>query len=102
MGIIRLKELIKKDQIVWRNHILERMRQRGIRISDVISCINTGEIIETYKNDYPFPSILILGKTSNNSSLHVVCAEGEGKIWMITVYFPDIDEWHEDCKTRRQ
>ncbi len=102
MNIISLKELVEKEQIVWRNHILERMRQRDIRISDVINCINTGEIIETYENDYPFPSVLILGKASDNSLLHVVCAKGQEKIWMITVYNPDIDEWHEDFKTRRQ
>jgi hypothetical protein len=102
MDILRLKTYTDNKQIVWRNHILVRMRQRGIHISDVINCVRTGEIIETYDDDYPFPSVLILGKTSDNSYLHVVCTEGQDKLWMITVYYPDKEEWFEDFKTRRK
>ncbi len=102
MDINKLRIMIEKEQIFWRNHILVRMRQRGIRIADVINCINTGEIIESYKDDYPFPSALILGKNVDKSFLHLVCAEGQGKAWMITVYYPNTDEWMEDFKTRRK
>ena len=101
MNIEKLIALTEKEQIIWRNHILERMRQRGISISHVLNCIKTGEIIEKYENDYPYPSALILGKTTENTFLHVVCAEGQNKIWMITAYCPDIEEWFEDFKTRR-
>ncbi len=102
MDVNELRIMIGKEQILWRNHILVRMRQRGIRIADVINCINTGEIIESYEDDYPFPSVLILGKNEDNSFLHLVCAKGQGKVWMITVYYPDADEWMEDFKTRRK
>jgi hypothetical protein len=102
MDINSLKRLITEEKIIWRNHILVRMRQRGVRISDVINCVITGEIIETYEDDQPFPSTLILGKTLDESDLHVVCAEGQNRIWMITVYYPDQEEWLEDFKTRRR
>ena len=78
------------------------MRQRNINISDVLSCVKTGEIIEEYPNDYPFPSVLILGKTINNTVLHLVCAKGQNNVWMITVYEPDIKEWYDDLRTRRK
>jgi hypothetical protein len=65
--------LIKEDKIQWRNHILARMQQRGIKIKDVIGCIMNVEIIEFYKDDYPFPSALILGFKDKETGIYVVC-----------------------------
>jgi hypothetical protein len=97
-----IKELLKNEKIQWRGHILVRMQQRGIKISDVVNCINNGEIIENYESDYPFPSCLILGFICENSGLHVVCAVGQDYLWMITTYYPDREQWYEDLKTRRE
>lgn len=97
----QIKELILDKKIIWRNHILTRMRQRNIRINDVINCILTGEIIEHYPLDYPYPSYLVLGRNETNQALHVVCAVGQNRIWMISTYYPDQELWHEDLKTRR-
>jgi len=102
MNIYDLRKLINKEQIVWRNHILVRMRQRNIKIFDVLNCIISGEVIEEYENDYPYPSVLVLGKALNGSYLHVVCALGQEKVWMITVYYPNKDEWINGFRTRRE
>lgn len=51
MDINSIRNIVKEKNIVWRNHILVRMRSRGIRINDVINCIRTGDIIETYDMD---------------------------------------------------
>lgn len=97
-----MRDLVKSENIIWREHILIRMRQRNITISDVLNCVKTGEIIEEYLNDYPYPSVLILGRTCKDINLHLVCAEGQGKAWMITVYEPDTKEWFDNFKTRRR
>lgn len=97
-----IKELIKNNKIQWRGHILVRMQQRGIKIKNVLDCINNGEIIEFYEKDYPYPSCLILGFTDRNEGIHVVCAVGQEYVWMITVYYPDEAEWYDDLKTRRR
>lgn len=102
MDINTLKTLVKKEQIVWRNHILIRMRQRKIKMADIINSIKSGTIIESYKDDYPYPSVLVSGKTIDNTDIHVVCAVGQEKVWMITAYYPDTEEWFEDLKTRRE
>lgn len=101
LSIDVIRELIKNNKIQWRGHILVRMQQRGIKIKDVLSCIINGEIIEYYEDDYPFPSCLVLGFT-DNSGIHVVCAVGQDYLWMITTYYPDKEQWHEDLKTRRR
>lgn len=46
--------------------------------------------------------MLILGRTCKDIKLHLVCAEGQGKAWMITVYEPDTKEWFDNFKTRRR
>ena len=56
-----LIQLVKKGRLRWQKHALERMLERDIYRSDVISVLENGEIIEEYSEDYPFPSVLILG-----------------------------------------
>lgn len=94
-------DLAKSGKIIWSKHILIRMQQRDIKVKQIIDCIMTGRIIEFYPDDLPFPSYLVLGK-SDPSYLHVVCAFGENKLWMITAYYPNNDEWHDDFSTRRK
>ncbi len=97
-----IRELLKGDKIKWSGHVLARMQQRGIKVRDVIETILSGEIIEYYSSDYPYPSCLISGKCKEGKDLHIVCSLGEENIWMITAYYPDINEWLEDFKTRRR
>ncbi len=97
-----IRELLKGDKIKWSGHVLARMQQRGIKVRDVIETILSGEIIEYYSSDYPYPSCLISGNCKEGKGLHIVCSIGEENIWMITAYYPDINEWLEDFKTRRR
>lgn len=83
-------------------HAAKRLEQRGISISDIISCIKNGEIIEQYPDDYPFPSCLILGISSNKSMLHVVVGTDLETLWIITAYFPSLEKWEYDLKTRKE
>ena len=52
--------------------LLERMQERDISIADVKSCLQTGEVIEDYPDDYPHPSCLIFGRTEDDKILHIV------------------------------
>ena len=97
-----IRNLILEEKIQWRNHILIRMRQRGIKINDVIDSLMNGEIIEFYKDDYPYPSALILGFKDSKTGIHIVCAVGNDMLWMITAYYPDKSQWSDDLKVRRK
>lgn len=90
------------DDVIFTNHVLERIRQREVTKRDLLNVIKTGEIIEQYPNDYPFPSCLILGIAENHNPLHIVCGLGKNKVWVVTVYIPDTEEWEDDLKTRRR
>ena len=95
--------LIKKGAIEWHRHVFERMLERGISRCDVTDVLITGEVIEDYPSDYPYPSVLMHGKLGEKP-LHVVAAfdSGQEVIYIITAYFPDAVHFMSDYKTRRK
>jgi hypothetical protein len=48
-------------RLVFRLHAVQRMFQRAISEIDVSAVLATGETIETYPDDTPYPSRLVLG-----------------------------------------
>jgi len=78
------------------------MFERGVTVSDVRAALTTGETIEDYPKDLPFPSRLVLGWIGGRP-LHVVVAESvpAREIMVITVYEPDPIRWESDFKRRR-
>ena len=87
--------------MVITQHGRKRMMERGIYLADIVNAIETGEIIEHYPDDFPFPSALILGTTKNFRQLHVVASLNDNLIYLITAYYPDEDNWETDMKTRK-
>ena len=102
LDLNKLREYYRQEKVIITIHAQERLRQRGIKAKYVRNCVMTGEIIEQYPDDFPFPSCLIFGKTINGKILHVVASdEGTGSR-IITAYFPDNIKFEDDLKTRRE
>ena len=100
--IERLRQFNQAENYVVTLHGRRRMSERGILLSDVMHAVDHGEIIETYPEDYPFPSCLLLGFSTREAYLHAVVSLNEGRIYLITAYYPSPDEWEPDMKTRRK
>ena len=98
-----LFDLINQGQIEWSSHALRRMLERGISREAVKHIVCTGEIIEYYPDDTPFPSGLYFG-IWKNQSLHVVISYDTRNqmIFLITAYWPDEKHFESDFKTRRK
>jgi hypothetical protein len=90
------------QRIVFRAHALRRMFQRKINGQDIRRILETGQTIETYPHDSPYPSRLILGWCEGRP-LHVVVADNEAdhEIVVITVYEPNPEQWMPDFKRRK-
>ena len=103
MDIRQLQTLYNASDsnIKWAKHCLERIQERDIGISDVESCLQTGEIIEDYPDDFPHPSCLIFGYTKKNKILHIVVGSNGDTIFFITAYYPNTDKFEMDLKTRK-
>ena len=102
MDIELIQSLCKDETIEATGHFAERCLKRNITYKETKEAILKGEIIEDYPNDYPFPSCLLLGTTLKEKYLHIVAGIGKNKLWLITVYEPDKNEWDESLKFRRE
>ena len=86
-------------KFIYRVHAIERMFQRDITEEMVEDVVKNGKIIETYEDDKPYPSFLILG-FYGELPLHVVYAKNDDQIIIITVYIPDKTKWSNNFTTR--
>ena len=95
---------IAKDEskVEFTAHTHMRMREREITVDEIYAGIDTGEIIEQYPDDKYYPSCLVLCFRVNGKPLHFVCGLGDNKIYIITLYDPDLERWENDFKTRRR
>jgi hypothetical protein len=90
------------EKLIFRQHALRRMFERGISEDQVRHAVSTGEAIETYPKDTPFPSALILA-FADQMPLHIVAAFdlGAKETIIITVYRPDPQQWDINFRLRR-
>ena len=102
LNIEDLQRICTPENIIITIHAAKRLEQRGIFLKEVMNCIMTGEIIEQYPDDYPYPSCLILGMSIEDKYLHVVIGNHESDLFLITAYFPSFDKWESDFKTRKE
>lgn len=102
IDIEKIREYYKEDMILFSNHALERIRQRGIKQKDIRHCIMTGEIIEQYPDDFPFPSCLIFGIGIDGKVMHVVASDEGTCSRIITAYYPNTEKFENDLKTRKE
>ena len=88
-------------EYIYRVHAIERMFQRDIYEHQVEKVVENGEIIESYADDKPYPSFLVLGY-ADGIGLHVVYSKDEeGNVIIITAYNPNLNKWQNDLKTRK-
>jgi len=89
-------------KLVFRVHALQRMFERQLGIEDVEAVVESGETIEDYPNDRPYPSRLVLGWIGARP-VHVVVAHNlsENELIVITVYEPDPELWEADFRRRK-
>ena len=90
-------------KLVFRQHAIRRMFERRISVEDVNAALATGNTIEDYPDDTPYPSRLLLGYAGARP-LHVVAADNatEGEQIIITVYEPDPAQWEPTFTLRKK
>ena len=96
-----INQLIKDNKIIWTNHVIIRLLQRNMTQENVKHALMHGEIIESYEEDYPYPSCLVYGLSEDNKVIHIVCGYNGENLWIIIAYYPNDKEWENDMKTRK-
>ena len=100
-SIEQFRDLNRPELLVLTQHSRKRFAERGISINDIGFVFKTGEIIEQYPDDTPFPSCLIMGY-SGERVLHVVASIDEALVYIITAYAPSPGKWESDWKRRKE
>jgi len=102
----RIKKCFLENRVLYTQHARDEMRSEElgpISEEEVFEAVQTGEVIESYEHDKPYPSILMYGRTLRERPIHLVCAyaEEEDVTVVITVYEPDPSRWI-DYRRRRK
>jgi hypothetical protein len=97
-----LRGAAREGRIQWHQHAFERLLERGITRAEAVGAIISGEVIEVYPEDRPYPSCLILHTAAE--PLHVVAAaDPDARVChVITAYRPDLEHFEPDFKTRKK
>jgi len=100
--IAHVAEAIAAERYQWQAHAVRRALQRGLSDEEVHQTIRTGTVIESYPDDQPLPSALVLGY-NGDVPVHTVVAYDvtERRLFIITVYVPDREHFEADHRTRR-
>jgi hypothetical protein len=94
-----------KRKFFFTEHALDEIDNDDLEIEDIMIIAETGETIESYANDKPFPSFLNLGWATGmvNYPIHVVAAkDNEERIHIITAYKPSSFRWDTSFKIRKK
>jgi len=91
------------EKVIFRVHALQRMFERGITVEDARRVIKTGEVLQDYPDDTPYPSRLVFGWVAERP-LHVVVAynKAAGEEIVITAYEPAPAQWESGFKRRKR
>ncbi len=98
-----IRERVRTKRYRLTRHVTIVRLERGITIAALEQALLTGEIVERYPDDQPYPSCLVLGWLTSGDPLHVVCSKGslEPALRIVTLYEPEDALWESDYKARK-
>jgi len=98
-----IRQCVKQRKIMWSYNVNMRMKGRFIPRQFILDSATSYEIIEEYPKDKYFPSYLVYSHFQNRIFHILFASDFEGdNVRIITAYYPSLEEWEEDFKTRRR
>ena len=101
---LKIRELIKKREILISNHGYDELAQDNIFIKDIINSIDDAIVIEDYPDAWKGATVLLLQFDRNGGAVHTVWGipkEENTPAVLITAYRPDPNKWRNNFKERR-
>jgi hypothetical protein len=95
---------LQGEKVYWSRHAIAEMINDGLNRADVEAALENCEVIEDYPRGHrPLPDCLVLGTLTDARPIHAVVAidETNDRIFMVTVYLPSTEKWHNDWRTRK-
>jgi hypothetical protein len=95
MDIENIQNAIFAERVYITDHAKDEADNDHLNSTQIFESVRSGEIIEDYPLDRPYPSCLIYGRTKMNLPVHSVWAYNSETSYavLITVYIPDPNRW---------
>jgi len=96
-----IKRCLRERKLRWSYHIDQRLPGRDLTREDILSAVDSLEIIEEYPEDKYLPSYLLLGAVRQQPLHLLAAADVAGDIIrIVTAYKPDPREWDGSYRRR--
>ena len=100
----QVRELVARKEVRISEHGYDELAQDGILAREVVSGVQSAELVEDYP-DYPKgPCVLVLQKDAAEQPIHAVWGIPKGNsspAVLVTAYRPDPKRWSADFRRRR-
>jgi hypothetical protein len=98
-----IRKAAREGRVWWTRHAAQRLIREGLRRREAEHALESAEVIEWYlMQGRPFPGALTLAWVKKQPMHAVVAMDTKtGRLYMVTLYRPAKERWHEDCKTRK-
>ncbi len=96
-----IKNCVTQRKILWTYHVNMRLKERFISREDIISSVNSYEIIEEYPDDRYLPGYLVYAQ-KNTTIVHILFGVDlkNDFVVIITTYKPTTEKWDKELKKR--
>ena len=100
--ISEIIEAIRAKRVRITDHADEEASEDKLKYEEIYNSVLQGEIIESYPEDKPYPSCLVLGMNFRGEPVPSVWAHNGETLWavLIAVYRPDPERWTNWRKRR--
>jgi len=83
-----IKERIRKGQYYFSRHGDQERQNDNLAIVEVEEALLAGQILEEYEDTGRGDSCLTVGFTQQGKPIHIICAEMDDLLVIVTVYIP--------------
>jgi hypothetical protein len=93
------------QKVLWSRHAIAKLVIENLSRQEVELALTSSDIVEDYPVQMrPLPDCLVLGWLIEGQPIHTVVAidESNDRIFVVTVYRPDLRRWENDYRTRKQ
>ena len=98
-----IKACVRDGRILWTYHVNMRLEGRYIAREQILSAVDTFEVIEDYPDDKYLPSCLVWARAGDDViHIHVALDRESDYVRIITAYRPAPDKWLGDFKRRKR
>lgn len=93
MNFKEIQKRIKKKNYLFSKHADEERTKDKLTAKEIEQAVISGEVIEKRLDDPRGESRLIVGKTEEGRTVHIVIGLRFGKPIIVTNYIPSQEEW---------